>query len=469
MAEKKKTEGQLLEEKLLAKNESGFADFMKKNRKEIFAFGEDYKKFLGEVKTEREFTDEAVNMLEAAGFVALKNGKKYKAGDRVYMNNHGKSLIAAIIGKKPIEQGANIVAAHVDNPRLDLKPNPLYEDNELAYFKTHYYGGIKKYQWVTIPLALHGVVIKKGGENVKVNIGEDESDPVFVISDILPHLSAHVQDDRKAREVIKGEELNVIIGSEPYDDSNVKEPVKLNVLRLLNEKYGITEADFVSAELCAVPALKPRDLGLDRSLIGAYGHDDRSCAYVELRAFIDFKGTPERTSICVLADKEEIGSVGSTGLESDMLVHFYSRLSGDVSLAMHNSKCLSCDVNAAIDPTFASAHETRNASRLNHGPVLTKYTGARGKSSTNDAHAEFMSEMRDMLDAAGVPWQTGELGKVDEGGGGTVALYVSHYGVDTVDFGVALLSMHAPWEVASKIDLYSMYKSCLAFYAYKGR
>ncbi len=356
MDNEKKTDGQLLEEKLLLKKENGFKTFAQGKKQAPYEFCAEYMSFIDRSKTEREFTKNAVALLEKAGFKPLEEGKKYKAGDKVYSNNHGKSVLAAVVGKKPVEDGVNIVAAHIDNPRLDLKPNPLYEESELGYFKTHYYGGIKKYQWVTIPLALHGVVAKNDGSVVEITIGEEAGEPAFVVTDLLPHLSAKAQDDRKSREVIKGEELNILIGSEPLLDDKVKEPVKLNIMRILNEKYGITEADFRSAELEAVPAFRARDLGFDGSLIGAYGHDDRSCSYVSLRSFIDMKETPERTAVCVLADKEETGSEGNTGLASDMLSYFISRLSSDHMRALHNSKCLSCDVNAAFDPTFGEVH-----------------------------------------------------------------------------------------------------------------
>ncbi|MEG2083134.1 MAG: aminopeptidase [Oscillospiraceae bacterium] len=460
------TEAQKLEEKLLSKSERAFKSFGVAHEGEINPFCDSYRAFLNASKTEREFTTAAEKLLREKGFVPLERGCEYKAGDKVFLNNRKKSILAAIVGNGELDDGTNIVAAHIDSPRLDLKPNPLYEDGELGYFKTHYYGGIKKYQWTVIPLALHGVVIKKNGETVEIVIGEDECDPALCVTDILPHLSYNVQDERKARDVIKGEELNILLGSTPIDDENIKEPVKLNIMRILNEKYGITEADFRSAELEAVPAFKARDLGLDRSLIGAYAHDDRVCAYAALRAFADADETPSRTAICILADKEETGSEGNTGLDSDILKYFMSRLrSGDPGHALHNSKCLSCDVNVAFDPTFPEVSERRNSAYLNHGPVLTKYTGSRGKSGTSDASAEFVAEIRALLDGAKIPWQTGELGKVDEGGGGTVAKYIASLGADVVDFGVALLSMHAPFEVASKLDIYALYKACLAFYA----
>lgn len=430
------------------------------------AFCEDYKKFLNSAKTEREAVKSAVSLLEKAGFVPFDVSKSYNAGDRVYFNNRGKALAAAIIGSTPVEQGVRITAAHIDSPRLDLKPNPLYESDELALFKTHYYGGIKKYQWTTIPLALHGVVCKKDGTNVTVCIGEDENDPKLVVTDLLPHLAAE-QSKRTLAEGIKGEELNILVGSHPIADDEGGDLVKLNILKLLNEKYGITESDFLSAELEAVPAAKACDVGLDRSMIGSYGHDDRVCAYPALRAVLDSE-TPEHTCVTILADKEETGSDGNTGMNSAWLKYFIYDLAkaegGDIHHALSNSKCLSADVNAAFDPTFPDVMEKRNASLVNYGAVITKYTGARGKSGTSDASAEYVREIRTILDNAGIVWQHGELGKVDIGGGGTVAMYIANLGVDVVDLGVPVLSMHAPFEVVGKLDVYMTYKTVLEFY-----
>ena len=453
-----KTMGELLADKLLSKKKTVFDGFADKNEKETYAFCDDYIACINAARTEREFTTKSVEELEAKGFTAFDPKKAYKAGDRIYLNNRGKSLVAAVLGAEPLEEGVRLAAAHIDSPRLDLKPNPLYEDNGLGFFKTHYYGGIKKYQWTTIPLAIHGVVALQDGTTVKVTIGEDESDPVLCVTDILPHLSHRIQDDRKTNEVIKGEELNVLLGSKPLGGDKVKEPVKLALMQLLNQKYGIVEEDFVSAELEVIPALKARYLGLDRSMIGAYGHDDRVCAYTALRAFCaDLK--PRLTTMLVLADKEEIGSEGNTGLNSDLIRNFVALLSRragcDPEIVLRNTKVLSADVNAAFDPTFPDVNESRNCAYLGAGPVLTKYTGARGKYDTNDAPAEFVGEVRALLNRNEVPWQTGELGKVDEGGGGTVAKYISHLGAQVVDIGVALLSMHAPYEVASVYDVYA--------------
>ncbi len=426
---------------------------------------EGYKKFLDGAKTEREAVKIAVDMAKEKGFVPFELGKKYNAGDKVYFNNRGKTVAFAVIGKESIENGCNITAAHIDSPRLDLKPNPLYEEIELALFKTHYYGGIRKYQWTAIPLALHGVFALKDGTVKEVCIGENENEPKFVINDLLPHLAGE-QNKRTLAEGIKGEELNVLIGSHPFKDDEGGELVKLNILKLLNEKYGITEADFLSAELEMVPAFKACDLGFDRSMIGAYGQDDRVCAYPALTAVLEVEN-PEKTAIAILADKEEIGSTGNTGLQSDFLRFVIGDIAkmqnADHTVALRNSKCLSADVNAGVDPTFQDVSERRNASRLNYGVVATKYTGARGKSGTSDASAEYMAYVRNMLDKEGIVWQTGELGKVDAGGGGTVAQYIANMGVDVVDLGVPVLSMHAPFETTAKFDVYMCYRAMYEF------
>lgn len=406
-------------------------------------------------------------MLTEAGYKEFDIAKKYKAGDKVYKINRGKALIATTFGSKDLNEGLRINAAHIDSPRLDLKPNPLYEKNELALFKTHYYGGIRKYQWVTIPLSMHGVVVKKDGTKVEINIGEAEDDPVFMISDLLPHLGMK-QGERKLAEGITGEELNIIVGSLPLDDADIKDAVKLHAMKLLNDRYGITEKDFARAEIEFVPALKAKDMGFDRSLIAAYGQDDRICAYPALVAEIETK-KPEFTTVTVLADKEEIGSVGNTGLHSNFVYDFISMLAtnkkADVRVVCENSACLSSDVNAAYDPTFDSVFEANNSCYLNHGCVLTKYTGARGKYSSSDASAEFMAKVIDIMDNAGVHWQIGELGAVDVGGGGTVAQFIAMLNIDVVDLGIPVLAMHAPYEVASKLDLYNGYKAFKAFYA----
>ena len=430
------------------------------------AFAEGYKKFLNEAKTEREATQVVLSQAKEKGFQEFVPGKKYEAGDKLYYVNRDKAIILAVIGKKGIDEGVKIAAAHIDSPRLDLKPNPLYESDEIALFKTHYYGGIKKYQWVAIPLALHGVIVKKDGTKVTVKIGEEESEPKFVISDILPHLGAE-QGKRTLSEGISGEELNVIVGSRPFKSDEGSELVKLNILKLLNEKYGIVESDFLSAELEVVPAFKADDIGFDRSLIGSYGHDDRVCAYPAAMAAFDVEA-PDYTVISVLTDKEETGSDGNTGLQSSYLKYFIAYLAKanelEVYQVLSKSECLSADVNSAYDPTFNSVFEKNNTSYLNKGVVITKYTGARGKSGTSDASAEYMGKIRAMLDKANVVWQIGELGKVDAGGGGTVAKYIANLDIDVVDLGVPVLSMHAPYEVISKLDLYMAYKAFYTFF-----
>ncbi len=426
---------------------------------------EGYKSFLNKAKTEREAVKAAAEMAKANGFSEFRRGKAYKAGDKVYINNRGKTLALAVIGEQPVEQGVNITAAHIDSPRLDLKPNPLYEDTDLALFKTHYYGGIKKYQWTAVPLSLHGVFVLKDGTVKEVSIGENENEPKFVINDLLPHLASE-QIKRPLNEGVKGEELNVLVGSHPFKDDKGSELVKLNILKLLNEKYGVTEEDFLSAELEMVPAAKSTDIGFDRSLIGSYGQDDRVCAYPALTAVLEVE-KPEKTALAILTDKEEIGSCGNTGLESDFLRFVIGDLAkmqnGDPTVALRNSKCLSADVNAGLDPTFQDVMEKKNASFLNYGVVVTKYTGARGKSGTSDASAEYVAQIRNMLDNAGIVWQTGELGKVDIGGGGTVAMFIANMGVDVVDLGVPVLSMHAPFETTAKFDVYMCYRAMYEF------
>ena len=425
-----------------------------------------YKEFLDEGKTERECVSAALKLLKAAGYQEFDPQAAYQPGDKVYYVNRGKSIIASTFGKKPLSEGRRINGAHIDSPRLDLKPNPMYEKEDLAYFKTHYYGGLRKYQWGTLPLALHGVVVKKDQTVMNITIGEDEGDPVFCITDLLPHLAAK-QNERPLKDGIKGEELNIVIGSLPYDDPDVKEPVKLLALSLLYDKYGITEKDFYRAEIEMVPAQKAKDVGLDRSLIGAYGQDDRVCAYTALMAEIGAK-KPARTTLTILADKEEIGSTGNTGLDSDFVLHFIQDLCQLEGLrardVLRASLCLSSDVNAAYDPTFSSVFEPANSCYLNKGCVLTKYTGARGKSGSNDASAEIMAKVISILEDEGVYWQAGELGAVDAGGGGTIAKFVAGMDVDTVDLGVPVLSMHSPFEITAKLDVYNTYLAFKAFY-----
>ena len=438
-------------------------------KEQLSAFAKDYMAFLNNGKTERECVAEGVRQAEAKGFKNLmdvvKNGETLKAGDRVYRAWMNKDIMLFIIGEKPMECGMNILGAHIDSPRIDIKQNPLYEDEHLAYLDTHYYGGIKKYQWPTVPLSLHGVIIKADGTKVTVNIGEDENDPVFCVSDLLPHL-ADEQYKRPAPKLIKGEELNIIIGSRPFKDDEGSELVKLNIMLILNEKYGIVESDFISAELEAVPAFKAKDVGFDRSLVGAYGQDDRVCAYTELMAVLELNN-PEKTAVAILTDKEETGSDGNTGLRSSYLRYFIADLASTFGVkgrtVLQNSRCLSADVNAAFDPTFPDVFEKRNSALLNGGVCVTKYTGSRGKSGTSDASAEFAGEIRRLLDANGVIWQTGELGKVDIGGGGTVAAYIANLDVNTIDVGVPVLSMHAPFEITAKTDIWAAYRAFEAF------
>lgn len=454
-----------LKEKLFLKHDNGLLSATEEENKRIFEYCEGYKSFLNSAKTEREAVKAAVALAEKKGFKPFSRDNKYSAGDKVYFNNRGKTVAFAVIGKQDCESGFNITAAHIDSPRLDLKPNPVYEEIELALFKTHYYGGIKKYQWPTVPLALHGVFAKKDGTVTEVKIGEDENDPKFVVNDLLPHLASE-QCKRSLSDGIRGEELNVLIGSMPFKDDEGSELVKLNILKILNEKYGVTEEDFLSAELEMVPAFKSCDIGFDRSMIGSYGQDDRVCAYPALTAVLEVE-SPERTALAILTDKEEIGSEGNTGLNSDFLRYVIGDIchcfGKDATVALRNSKCLSADVNAATDPTFQDVMEKRNASFLNYGVVVTKYTGARGKSDTNDASAEYVAEIRSMLDNAKIKWQIGELGKVDIGGGGTVAKYIADMGVDVVDLGVPVLSMHAPFETTAKFDVFMCYKAMYEF------
>jgi aspartyl aminopeptidase len=463
-AKQEKPDGKKLAEELLYVPRH-VADFDKTAPAKAVKFCVGYKEFLDAGKTEREAVQVAEATLLKAGYEPYRAGTQYASGAKVYVNNRDKALVAATIGKKSLNEGVRLSVAHVDSPRLDLKPNPLYETEELAYFKTHYYGGIRKYQWVAMPLSMHGVVVKKDGSIVQVCVGEEEGDVQFTITDLLPHLSAQ-QNKRTLAEGIKGEELNILIGALPFEDEDAKERVKLEAMRLLNQKYGFTERDFARAELEFVPAYKAADIGFDGSMVGAYGQDDRVCAYTALMAEIDTK-QPKKTTVCVLCDKEEVGSNGNTGLQGAHLFHFLQDLveaqGASYRTMLAASACLSADVNAAYDPTFPEPFEKRNASFLNRGVVVTKYTGARGKSGTNDASAEFMGEVTRMLDEAGVVWQTGELGKVDAGGGGTIAMYVSNQNVEVVDVGVPVLSMHSPFEVTSKLDVYHTYLAFSAF------
>ena len=450
-------------EKLLSQRKNGYDRVPAQEIPAMERYCSLYKTFLHQGKTERECARVAVELAEKAGFKPYE--RELKPGDRIYRVNRGKSVMLAVIGKQSLEKGAQIVAAHIDSPRLDLKPNPLYEDSELAFFKTHYYGGIRKYQWVTIPLELHGVVAKKDGTVVEVRLGEDQ-EPKFVITDLLPHLGGE-QGKKPLNEAVPGESLNILLGSCPSGEEDEKDRVKMQILEKLYEKYGITEDDFTSAELEAVPAAAPTDIGLDASLIGAYGHDDRVCGFAALQGILEL-AEPEKTAVCMLADKEEIGSMGVTGMQSAAFDTFLHDLCDGQGVPLRacyeNAFCLSCDVTAAYDPNFPEVFEKRNAAFVNYGVGLCKYTGARGKSGASDASAETVAYVRRVLDEADVLWHISELGKVDAGGGGTVAMYMANRNIATLDAGVPVLSMHAPFETVAKLDCYMTYKACKAIY-----
>ena len=461
-----KTIGQEMLEKLSYKRRNVFEEATPEKIKAIYDYNEGYKKFLDGSKTEREATDYAIALAKKAGYTEYKLGDKISVGDKKYFNQHGRSIVAFKVGSGDIEKdGIRILAAHIDSPRLDLKQVPMYEDSGMAFLKTHYYGGIKKYQWTAIPLSLHGVMVKCDGEIVNVCIGEDDSDPVFYINDLLPHLGQR-QAAEPLGSAISGETLNILIGGLPYDDKEVKDKIKLTALSMLNEKYGVTEEDFLSAELCLVPAFKARDIGFDRALMASYGHDDRVCAYPALTALFDSEDE-KNTVMVVLADKEEIGSDGISGMQSEFFVDIIDEicydLCKDAIIVRSKSKCLSADVTACYDPNFADVYEARNSAMLSCGTCMSKYTGARGKSSTNDATAELVGYVRKIFKENDVIWQTGELGKIDVGGGGTVAKYIANKNIETVDIGVPVISMHAPYEVVSKADVYSTYQAFAAF------
>ena len=462
MAEK--TPNQQLAEKLLFKP-AYVGDKSAAVKQEAHAFAEGYKKFLDAGKTEREVAAESEQMLKDAGYQQFDPKKTYAPGDKVYFSQLGKAIVASTIGTRSFEDGFHLVIAHTDSPRLDLRPTPLYESDHFSYFKTHYYGGIRKYQWGTMPLAIHGARSRADGTTGSVNVGEDENDPVFCITDLLPHLGAE-QGERKLSDGIRAEELNILIGSDAVDDEEEKEAVKLNTMILLNEKYGITEKDFARAEIEIVPAYKSRDAGFDRSMIGAYGHDDRVDAYPALMAEIATK-TPAFTTVCVLTDKEETGSDGVTGLNSMYTFHFLQQLcaapGADSITACKAAKCLSADVPAAYDPTFAAADEPDNGTYAGSGVAIYKYTGSRGKSGTSDASAELVSYLTSLMDNNGVVWRSGERGKLDQGGGGRVAKYGANQDIDTIDVGVPVLSMHSPFEIVSKADVYMAYRTCKSF------
>ena len=439
------------------------------DKKIVFDFCDDYIKYLDICKTERLCVEYSKKLAEDAGFKNIDSLDKLEAGMKVYKINRAKNIVLAVIGTEDIEKGFNLVAAHIDSPRLDVKQIPLYEDSNMAMLKTHYYGGIKKYQWTAIPLSLIGVIVKENGEVINVNIGEDKNDPVFTISDLLPHLAAD-QMEQKLGKAFTGEDLNVLFGSIPSDSE--KDKYKETVMELLKDKYGIPEEDFISAELELVPNFNARNLGLDSSMIAAYGHDDRVCAYTALKALFDIEN-PKRTSVCFLADKEEIGSMGCTGMQSRFFENFVAEMIDKIKpeycemmlkRAISSSMCLSSDVTCAMDPNYKSVSEPMNSAYLGEGVAFAKFTGARGKYSTSDANAEFVAKIRKILNDADVAWQMAELGKVDQGGGGTVAQYIANLDMDTIDCGVPLLSMHAPYEVASKVDIYMAYKAYKAFY-----
>ena len=434
---------------------------------EAYEYAKNYVKFLDAAKTEREAVVESVRIAEAAGYRAWNFGDPINVGDKLYYNNRGKNIFLMKIGTENINNGIRITAAHIDSPRLDLKPVPLYEEHGMSFFKTHYYGGVRKYQWLAMPLALHGVVVKQDGTVVNVVIGEDETDPVMYITDLLPHL-ARAQGGKTLNEVFQAEKLNILIGSRPVDGED-KDAVKAGVLNYLNEKYGITEEDFLSAELSIVPAAKARDVGFDRSMICAYGHDDRVCAYPSLTAMIDSTDTVH-TSMCLLVDKEETGSDGVTGMQSSLIVDVIAEiakaLGGNEAAVRANSKCLSSDVTANFDPNYPEVYEHRNSSLIGCGVCLCKYTGSGGKGGTSDASAEMVGWTRRFLNEAGVVWQISELGKTDVGGGGTVAKYMANHNIDTIDIGVGVLSMHAPYELIAKVDLYEAYRAFRAFYQF---
>ena len=454
-----------LKEKLLSGRKNGYDRFDSAEQAAMDEYCEGYKAFLDKGKTERLCAAETIRLAEAKGYKPYVRGMAVSSGDKVYLCNRGKSVMLAHIGKKSLADGAQIAAAHIDSPRLDLKPNPLYEDSEMAFFKTHYYGGIRKYQWVTIPLELRGIIALKDGTVVDVCIGEGD-EPKLVITDLLPHLGGE-QSKKPLGEAIPGETLNLLLGSRPLGDSDDTDRVKMQVLKRLYDKYGITESDLTSAELETVPAVNATDIGIDGSLIGAYGHDDRVCGYAALKALLDIE-TPEKTAVCVLADKEEIGSMGITGMQSAAFDTFMQDLCESQGVALRvcyeNAFCLSADVTAAYDPNFAEVYEKRNAAYINGGVGICKYTGARGKSGSSDANAETVGYVRQVLDKAGVRWQICELGKVDAGGGGTVAQYMANRNIATLDAGVPVLSMHAPFEVVAKLDCYEMYRASKALY-----
>lgn len=459
-----------LSEKLMMKKEKGWLSRNDEEREQIFKFSDGYIHYLNIAKTEREAVIFAKVVAEKNGYRDINTIERLQPGDKVYYVNRDKSIYLAIIGTEKLENGLHIIGSHIDSPRLDLKPTPLYEDTEFAYFKTHYYGGIKKYQWTAIPLAIHGVIVTSNGNIIDINIGEHEKDPIFTITDLLPHL-AQEQNKKTLDEGISGEELNLLIGSIPYQDEKIKEKVKLNILNILNKQYGITERDFISSELELVPAFKAKSLGFDASMVAGYGQDDRSCAYTALRALTSTSNL-KKTAIMLLSDKEEIGSMGNTGMESRIFESFVAELlnkanekSFDIlNRTFSNSKMLSADVTSASDPTYISVDEKYNAAYLGKGVVLSKYTGSKGKSGANDANAEFIAYIRKIFETSNLMYQMSDMGKVDEGGGGTIAYILANKGIDVIDCGLSVLSMHSPYEVTSKFDIYNTYECYKTFY-----
>ena len=457
----------IIKEKLCNNKKCGWNEVDVLERNKIFSFSEEYMSFMNKSKTEREATKTVLSMLKENGFKDINDMDSLKYGDRVYYINRNKNVFIAVIGKEVLENGLNLVGAHIDSPRLDLKPNPIYEDNGLTYFKTHYYGGIKKYQWTTIPLAIHGTIVKTNGEKIDIEIGEKDSDPIFTITDLLPHLATD-QMNKKLSNAIEGEDLNLLIGSIPY---SVDSGSKINILNILNQRYGITEKDFLSSEIELVPAFKARSLGFDESMVAAYGQDDKVCSFASLKSILDIREN-SKTCVCILSDKEEIGSVGNTGMASNAFNYFISLLldkKGEnmpnmIDKVFMNSKMLSADVDAGFDPIYKNVSEINNASKIGYGVVLNKYTGSRGKSGASDANAEFMAYVRNILEENNIKYQVSELGKVDIGGGGTIAYILADKGIEVVDCGIGVLSMHAPYEVTSKYDIYSAYKTYLNFF-----
>lgn len=465
-----KSDGQKIAEELCNCKKTGWEGMSEECKNAVFKFADEYMDYLNLSKTEKEIVKNSKDILMKNGFVDLNEKQELKPGDKVFLVNRDRTIFSAIMGEEALENGIRMIAAHGDSPRIDLKPNPLYEDSGLGLFKTHYYGGIKKYQWTNIPLSMHGTFVKSNGEKIEVNIGEEESDPIFTISDLLPHLAA-TQMDRKLKEGVQGEELNIVVGSIPFEDEKVSEAIKLNILKLLNDKYGIKEIDFTSSEIEFVPAFKAKSLGLDRSMVAGYGQDDKVCCYTALRGILDI-GTPKNTAVCVLTDKEEIGFCGVTGMESKTFEYFITELLNKLGQnrpnalekVFHNSKVISADVDGAFDPTFASAFDKSNSCFVGKGPTIVKYTGSRGKSGASEAPAEFVAEVRGIFERNGVSYQSSELGKVDTGGGGTIAVVLANRGMSVIDCGVPVLSMHSPYEITSKFDVYEAYKAYEAFY-----